>query len=184
MKKSKFFVLTLVLVLGLFAVTGQGFAAGFQEYPIGDEQEVDDAKINVAVVYFQPVPMEPAGMSLAPDKADIHLEADISAVEGNETGLGVGEWVPNLTVHYKMVKKGTNQVIEGTFMPMSASDGPHYGSNVKLAGAGSYDLTLTIESPLKQNYLVHTDKETGVSGRFWQKPIVLHWVFDYVPRKW
>ena len=184
MIKRKFLTMPFFALFAMVVSVGQGFAAGFQEYPIGDEQEVPEAKINVAAVYFQPVPMEPAGMGLTPDKADIHLETDISAIEGNETGFGVGEWIPFLTVHYNLTKQGSGQVIEGTLMPMNASDGPHYGANVKLAGAGTYDVTFTIESPTRQNYMLHTDKETGVPGRFWEKPIVLHWTFDYVPRSW
>lgn len=184
MNKKKFLSMAFAAMFSVFTAAAPVFAAGFQEYPIGDEQEVPDAKINVAVVYFQPVPMEPMSSALPPEKADIHLEADISAIEGNSTGFGVGEWVPYLTIHYKMVKQGTGEVIEGTLMPMNASDGPHYGTNVKMKGAGIYDLTFSIDSPLRMNYGVHTDKETGVEGRFWQKPINLHWVFNYVPRHW
>jgi uncharacterized protein involved in high-affinity Fe2+ transport len=182
MKKS---LLTLLFAaLFAFAAAGQCLAAGFQEYPIGDEQESADGKFKVALVYFQPVPMEPKGMSLEPSQADIHLETDISAIEGNDQGFGIGEWIPNLTVHYSLKKQGTGEVVEGTLMPMNASDGPHYGANVKLLGAGTYDVAITVESPLRQNYLLHVDKETGVEGRFWSKPIVLNWEFPYVPRHW
>ena len=34
------------------------------------------------------------------------------------------------------------------------------------------------------NYGLHVDKETGVEGRFWNEPVVLHWTFNYVPRNW
>jgi membrane antigen len=128
--------------------------------------------------------MEPAGMSLPADQADIHIETDIHATEGNECGFGVGEWIPNLTVHYKFTKRETGESIEGVFMPMSADDGPHYGANVKMLGAGTYDCDFSIDSPARQNYLLHTDKETGVPGHFWTEPVKLHWVFNYVPRKW
>jgi len=154
---------------------------GFQEYPIGDEKEMEGLKI--AAVYFQPVEMEPA-MGLPPEKADIHLEADISATPDNKTGFGIGEWVPYLTVKYKLKNLTTGQATEGNFMPMNASDGPHYGDNVKMLGAGKYELTFIIESPEKQHYMLHTDKETGVEGRFWQKPLEVKWEFDFVPRKW
>ncbi|WP_406676790.1 iron transporter [Neomoorella carbonis] len=155
---------------------------GFQEYPIGDEKEVEGLKI--AAVYFQPVAMEPAGAGLAPDKADIHLEADITATPDNKTGFGVGEWVPYLNVKYKLKKLDNGQVVEGTFMPMNASDGPHYGANVKMLGAGKYELTYIVESPEKQGYALHTDKETGVEGRFWKKPVEVKWEFNFIPRKW
>jgi uncharacterized protein involved in high-affinity Fe2+ transport len=76
------------------AFSGNVSAAGFQEYPIGDEQEAGQQHFKVALVYFQPIQMEPAGMMLEPDKADIHMETDIHATEGNNTGFGVGEWIP------------------------------------------------------------------------------------------
>lgn len=185
MKKIKRLFMVMVAVLALFAMGAQGFAAeqkGFQEYPIGDEQEFEGTKIEV--VYFQPVMMEPEGMGLSPDKADIHLEMDIKATEDNKTGFGVGDWIPYLTVKYKLTKLDDGQVIEGTFMPMNASDGPHYGNNVKMLGAGKYELVLTVESPEKQGFALHVDKETGVEGRFWSAPIVAKWDFDYIPRSW
>jgi uncharacterized protein involved in high-affinity Fe2+ transport len=184
--------LPLLLLLAFFVCLGfapsamaqaPGAAtAGFQEYPIGDDQDV--GPLHVAGVYFQPVDMEPLGEGGLPKaQADMHLEADISANEGNNLGYGAGDFVPNLTVRYKAQKKG-GKLIEGVFMPMSASDGPHYGNNVKLDGAGQYHITFIIESPEKQDYLLHVDKETGVEGRFWKEPLEVSWDFDYVPRNW
>ena len=161
---------------------GDNQAAGFTEYPIGDEVEIEG--LIVAAVYFQPVRMEPAekaGLKL--EETDIHLEADIHALNENQTGFGAGEWVPYLTVKYKLKNMDTAKEQEGTFMPMSASDGPHYGANVKMMGAGKYKLTFTIESPEKQDYLLHVDEETGVPGRFWKKPLEVSWDFNYLPRK-
>lgn len=155
--------------------------AGFTEYPIGDPKEVPG--LTIAAVYFQPVEMEPQA-GPAPVDADIHLEADIAAAKGNKTGFGVGEFVPNLTVGYKLKKLDSGEVLEGNMMPMNASDGAHYGNNVKMLGAGNYELTFIIDSPEKQGYVLHVDKETGVEGRFWKKPIELNWNFSFVPRKW
>jgi uncharacterized protein involved in high-affinity Fe2+ transport len=161
------------------AATG---GAGFEEFPLGDDQDV--GPLHVAGVYFQPVDMLPEGVGGLPkDQADMHLEADISANENNELGYGAGDFIPNLTVRYKIEKVG-GKTIEGVFMPMSASDGPHYGNNVKLDGAGDYKITFIIESPEKQNYLLHVDKETGVEGRFWKEPIQVSWDFKWVPRTW
>ncbi|MCZ7665282.1 MAG: iron transporter [Thermoleophilia bacterium] len=154
---------------------------GFTEYPIGDPQEIEG--LTVAAVYFQPVPMEPK-TGLGPEETDIHIEADISASSGNTTGFGIGEFVPYLTVRYTLTKKDSGEVIEGSMMPMNASDGAHYGNNVKLAGAGTYELKFVIESPAEQNYALHTDEVTGVEGRFWRKPIELTWDFPYVERNW
>ncbi|MDR1487446.1 MAG: iron transporter [Deltaproteobacteria bacterium] len=159
-----------------------GEAAGFEEFPIGDDHIV--GPLMIAGVYFQPVDMEPLGLGGLPAaESDMHMEADISAVENNGLGYGAGDFVPDLTVKYKAVKED-GKVIEGNFMPMSASDGPHYGNNVKLDGAGKYKITFIIESPDKQGYLLHVDKATGVEGRFWKEPIEVSWDFDWVPRTW
>ncbi|MDR1049317.1 MAG: iron transporter [Synergistaceae bacterium] len=167
---------------GMAAAPAPGEAQGFEEFPIGDEQEV--GPLNIAGVYFQPVDMEPAGMSGIPaSQADMHLEADISALEGNDLGYGVGDFVPYLTVRYRIQKQGGN-LIEGTFMPMSASDGPHYGANLKLDGAGKYKITFIVDNPEKAGYLLHVDKETGVPGHFWTRPLEVSWDFDFIPRKW
>ena len=164
------------------AAPAPGTEAGFEEFPLGDEIIV--GPLQVAGVYFQPVDMEPAGTGGLPaSQADMHLEADISAIEGNDLGYGAGDFVPYLTVKYIAEKKGGKK-IEGSFMPMSASDGPHYGNNVKLDGPGDYRITFIIENPEKQGYLLHVDKETGVPGRFWKEPLVVGWDFKYVPRAW
>jgi uncharacterized protein involved in high-affinity Fe2+ transport len=184
-----FLAAALVIVLGTFGTAGEAGApapgeatAGFEEFPIGDDQIV--GPLNIAGVYFQPVDMEPATAGGLPaSRADMHLEADITAVAGNELGFGAGDFVPNLTVRYIAEKRGGKKT-EGVFMPMSASDGPHYGNNVKLDGAGTYKITFIIESPEKQDYLLHVDKETGVTGRFWKEPITVSWDFDFIPRAW
>ena len=171
-------------VTAMAAAPAPGAAtAGFEEFPLGDEQKA--GPLQVAGVYFQPVDMEPAGLGGLPaSKADMHLEADISALEGNDLGYGVGDFVPYLTVKYRIEKKGSSKVIEGNFMPMSASDGPHYGNNVKLDGPGDYKITFIIDNPEKQGYLLHVDKKTGVTGRFWKEPLKVSWDFKFVPRAW
>jgi uncharacterized protein involved in high-affinity Fe2+ transport len=155
--------------------------AGFEEFPIGDDIEV--GPLNVAGVYFQPVDMLPAGNSLPASQADMHIEADISALE-NDLGYGVGDFVPNLTVLYEVSKSDGSWSINGTFMPMNASDGPHYGANIKLDGAAAYHIKFIIQSPESQGFLLHVDQETGVPGRFWQQPLTAEWDFDFIPRVW
>lgn len=159
-------------------------AAGFEEFPIGDDIEV--GPLNVAAVYFQPVVMEPIESSgLTKDEASMHIEADISALAGNNLGFGKGDWVPYLTVDYTIANRSDGKVVlEGSFMPMSASDGPHYGANILLEKAGQYLVTFSIKSPENNGYLLHVDKETGVSGKFWKEPLIAQWEFDYVPREW
>ncbi len=75
--------------------------AGFTEYPIFEDETV--GFMNVSAVFFQAVPMT-AGATIKEQKAedyDIHLEADISALE-NTLGYEKGSWVPYLTVDYKV----------------------------------------------------------------------------------
>ncbi|MDQ7994083.1 MAG: iron transporter [Propionicimonas sp.] len=155
--------------------------AGFEEFPIGDPQEV--GPLNVAGVYFQPVDMDPAGMGLAASESDMHIEADVSALANNELGYGAGDFVPGLTVDYT-ITDAAGKAYEGTFMPMNASDGPHYGANIKLGDAGTYKVSFTIHSPAENGHMVHTDETTGVTGRFWTTPLEVSWDFDYVPREW
>jgi uncharacterized protein involved in high-affinity Fe2+ transport len=156
-------------------------AAGFTEYPVGDPLSLPP--LEVAAVYFQPVDMEPAGMGLSAAESDMHLEADISAGE-NDLGYGVGDFVPNLTVDYSITREDGTVASEGTFMPMNASDGPHYGANVALPDAGTYKVKFEISPPDSNGHVLHVDKETGVTGKYWTTPIVAEWDFDYTPREW
>ena len=147
----------------------------FQEYPAGEPVEMNNMEI--AAVYLQPIDMEPRGMGLPAAKSDVHLEADIHATEGNKNGFGAGEWIPYLKVDYKLVNKDTGESQEGTFMPMVASDGPHYGNNIKMMGPGNYELTYSIEPPVANGLYRHTDEETGVA-QFW-KPFDVTYEFQY-----
>jgi len=110
--------------------------------------------------------------------ADIHLEVDIHATENNPNGFAGGEWMPYLAIHYTLINLDNKKKIEGMMMPMVASDGPHYGDNVKMAGVGRYKLVLKIDSPLKQGFGRHTDKETGVGP--WFKPFEVEYKLNYL----
>ena len=59
-------------------------------------------------------------------------------------------------------------------MPMAASDGPHYGQNIKLAGNGTYKVTFTVKFPDSSVYLIHTD-ETGPEKSTFPQTIVITW---------
>ena len=137
--------------------------------------------MEIAAVYLQPILMEPRGMGLAPSLADIHLEADIHATKGNKNGFGVGQWIPYLTIEYTLTNNDTGKKQTGTFMPMIASDGTHYGANVKMMGIGNYTVVYHIDPPSKAGLYRHTDKETGV-GRWW-KAFDVKYDFKYVGLK-
>lgn len=174
MNKSARF--TLGLAAACFALSANAL-----EYPIGTPQNV--AGMEVAAVYLQPVEMEPEGhMSKAGD-ADIHLEADIHALSSNSNGFAEGAWIPHLLVRFELTKLPGGEVVKGEMMPMVASDGPHYGDNVKLKGPGKYKVKFTIYPPnAKENthgnhFGRHTDKATGV--RPWFKPVETEWEFAF-----
>jgi uncharacterized protein involved in high-affinity Fe2+ transport len=161
------------LVAALAATTASAL-----ETPIGKPQK--QAGMEVAAVYLQPVAMEPPGMMKSVAESDIHLEADIRAQSDNVNGFADGTWVPYLNIGYELTKAGNAQKITGTMMPMVASDGPHYGDNVKLAGAGKYTLKLSIAPPgasAHAHFGRHTDKETGVGP--WFKPFTVQYEFTY-----
>ena len=168
------------------AATAPGDAAGFEEIPIFEDEEL--GFINLSAVYFQPVPMQSETQNISAEGYNLHLEADVSALENN-LGYGVGDWIPYLTVDYKVVGSNGEVAAEGSFMPMAASDGPHYGANIALPEADTYSITFTIHSPAENGYLIHSDAETGPGG-------VLEDVFgdgnleytfegwDYIPQEW
>ena len=163
------------------AAAAPGEEAGFEETPIFEDEEAG-GWLNVSAVYFQPVPMTD-GSTI--EGKDIHLEADISAL-ANDFGFGVGDWVPYLTVDYKVTDASGKTEAEGTFMEMSASDGPHYGANIAMPdGQGTYDIEITIHSPADNNYLLHTDAETGPGAQSFDDgvdwPLTVKASWDYVP---
>ncbi|MEE6075263.1 iron transporter [Avibacterium paragallinarum] len=154
-------------------------ALAFKEYPIGEAVTMNGMEI--AAVYLQPIDMEPRGMGLSAKDSDIHLEADIHATKGNDNGFGEGEWMPYLTISYTLVNTDTGEKQEGTFMPMVAGDGPHYGTNIKMMGVGNYKVTYHIDPPSKAGMHRHTDSETGV-GRWW-KPFDVSYEFKFTGLK-
>ena len=115
------------------------------EYPIGAPKNV--AGMEVAAVYLQPIEMEPEGHMRKAADSDVHMEADIHALANNPNGYAEGAWVPFLQIRYELTKLPAGEKITGDFMPMVASDGPHYGDNVKLAGPGKYRLKYTVYPP-------------------------------------
>jgi periplasmic iron binding protein len=156
-------------------------AAWALEYPIGTPQQRHGMEI--AAVYLQPVEMEPDGMMAKAAASDVHMEADIRALANNPNGFSEGEFVPYLLVKYEVIKAGGGEKIAGSFMPMVANDGPHYGDNVKLAGPGKYLVKYTIyppnapENPSGAHFGRHTDRQTGV--RPWFKTFQVEYEFTF-----
>jgi uncharacterized protein involved in high-affinity Fe2+ transport len=158
-----------------------GSVASAKEYPIGKPQKIEAAGFEVAAVYLQPIDMEPAGMMRPAADSDVHLEADIKATKGNKNGYAEGDWVGYLKITYELTKAGEKDSIKGDAMPMVASDGPHYGDNVKLSGPGKYTLKFNISPPGSDahgsHFGRHVDKETGVAP--WFKPFTVEYEFTF-----
>jgi len=146
------------------------------EYPAGDPVMING--MEVAAVYLQPIEMEPAGMMKPAAETDIHLEADIHATKDNTNGFAEGDWIPDLAITYDLVSEDGSYKSSGSFMPMVASDGPHYGDNIKLGGEGKYKLTFHISPPGTDTHFGrHVDKETGVAP--WFAPFDASYEFVY-----
>ena len=156
-------------------LSGFGHAVA-AEYPAGDPVIANGMEIGA--VYLQPIEMEPAGMMKPAADTDIHLEADIHATRDNTNGFAEGDWIPDLAITYDLVSEDGSFKASGSFMPMVASDGPHYGDNVKLGGEGKYKLTFHIAPPgTGTHFGRHVDKETGVAA--WFAPFDASYEFVY-----
>lgn len=131
--------------------------------------------MEIAAVYLQAVTMEPAHAHHA--DTDIHIEADVKGMKGNSNGFAEGDWIPYLDISYELTKPGSAFRKSGKLVPMVASDGPHYGDNVRMDGPGKYRVAYKI-APAAHGFLRHTDKETGVGK--WYEPFTVEWDFTYV----
>lgn len=169
-------LINLTLLSAALAATGSALAA---ETPIGQHQTVNG--LEVGAVYLQAVEMEPAGMMRAAKDSDIHLEADIHVAKNSKgKSFAPGDWIPNMLVKYELQKVGSTKKISGDMMGMVASDGTHYGDNVKMDGPGKYKLKLTVLPPSQNPHVHfgrHVDKETKADE--WFKPFELKYEFAY-----
>lgn len=147
------------------------------EFPIGAPQVAGG--MEVAAVYLQPIEMDPPGMMQPASESDVHLEADIHATGDNANGFAEGDWVPNLHVEYKVKNLDKGGEAAGALEAMVASDGPHYGDNVKLSGPGRYAVELTIHpgGHGMMSFGRHVDKETGVAE--WPEAFSLDYQFVF-----
>ncbi len=174
-KMRKMMVLNRWPAAALAAVTFGG-AAVADEFPAGDPVEV--AGMEIAGIYLQPVEMEPAMAAQDATATDIHLEADIHALDGNPNGFGAGDWIPYLSIGFALRREGSDWTTSGMLHPMVASDGPHYGVNVALDGPGTYEVSFEIRPPAGEHFMRHTDEETGVAS--WWDPIVYTGTFNFI----
>lgn len=149
----------------------------FREYFIGDPIERGGENLEIAAVWFPAVAMDGHP---APDLAHVvHLEADVTATEGNPHGFARGQFVPYLKIQYTITPSAGGEPITGELLPMVARDGLHYGANVALPAAGSYKLSYQFEPPSAGGLGRHADAETGVAA--WWPPFGVSWDWDYAP---
>ena len=155
--------------------TAAGPVAGFREYPIGDPQGFEKNHIRVAAVWLPSVTME-GDMSTS---GAIHVEADITATENNPNGFAAGEFVPYLTITYKLTTPDGKTVLDkGKLLPMIARDGLHYGTSMIPPKLGTYKLTYAIEPPSSGGLGRHHDPSTGV-GPWWEPfQVDFEWEFE------
>jgi uncharacterized protein involved in high-affinity Fe2+ transport len=158
---------TSAILLGCALYATAMVPAAAKEYPVGKPQE--QSGMEIGAVYLQPIEMDPPDIMAPAKDSDVHLEADVKAAKDNRNGFAQGDWIPYLTVTYELTKLDTKVSKTGDFMAMVASDGPHYGDNVKMMGPGKYRLHLTIAPPGANPHIHfgrHVDKETGVEPWF------------------
>ena len=176
-----FIYIQRTLIVSSMLAAFLAFSLCAQEYPVGIPKQRNGMEI--AAVYLQPVRMDPTGMMTPSEDSDVHLEADIRALDINEHGFSAGDWIPYLHIKYVVQKLGTNKTISGHFMPMVANDGPHYGDNIKLFGPGKYTVKYTVfapnapENPSGKHFGRHTDRLTGVPP--WFETFTVDYKFIY-----
>ncbi|MCF6200372.1 MAG: iron transporter [Hyphomicrobiaceae bacterium] len=150
----------------------QAAETAFSETPIGGP--VMKNGMQIVAVYLENVGMDPVPANGA--SGDIHVEADIHAIAGNKHGFSKGQWIPGLSIKYDIEKVGGGLKASGSFIPMLAIDGAHYGINMKLAGKGKYKITYHISPPGKSLFRHATGKSAVPE---WWKPFAVSWEFDY-----
>lgn len=163
--------LTVLVTVSSFAVLAR---AG--EVRIG--QPVEQHGMEIAAVYVEPAVSQDdywGGVSRE-EGATIHLEADIHATRDNKHGFRAGAWIPYLTVEYALRNRETGEERKGLLWQMVATDGPHYGTNIRLQ-PGIYDLSFTIHNPSTGGLARHTDMETGIPK--WWDAFTVHYTLEY-----
>ena len=163
----------------LFTLTFAGLLASrlaFADHPIS-QPAVYQNKVEAALIWVEPVTMEPMPTMKKGQHYAIHNELDQHAVKGDKMGFGVGGWIPDCEVACTISKQKSDWRIVFSMMSMVANDGPHYGRNIALDGPGIYDETCAIDPPDWRGFFRHTDKDTGVAPFFEPYSISGHFTF-------
>jgi len=173
-----FYLLGVLLLVGPIGLSA---AEAPKEVSLGAPINRQDAGLTISAGYEAPLTIEGVDSNgrplfFSPDKAGLFLAVDARGARGNKNGFGAGEVIPYLSVSYALKRQGGGEVQQGQLHPLVTRQGLRYGNNIKLAGSGTYTLTLTVEPPIKVGFGRHTDMETGVAR--WWKPFRVEWTFQ------
>jgi uncharacterized protein involved in high-affinity Fe2+ transport len=101
-----------------------------------------------------------------PADVSFHLMVDLNDAQTNVA-------IPYASV-WGTIKAGGKTPFDESLWPMiSRYMGPHYGNDVALPGAGSYQLTLLISPPVSARHLEYED--------VWLKPHTVNFTFHWQP---
>lgn len=138
--------------------------------------------VEIAAGYAGGVVLDRTPATLAQSDKAVHLEAAVHAAKGETHGFAEGAFIPYLSIAYSMTKDGMPTFRRsGLLYPMTSRSGPHYGTNLEMAGAGTYHLTYIVSPPTAHGMMRHADKAGGVPD--WWKPITASWTFNYPEAK-
>ena len=159
---------------GCIALLSLCLASGAQalEYPIGTPHNV--AGMEIAAVYLQPIDMEPAGHMRAAADSDIHIEADIHALDSNTNGFAEGAWIPFLKSATRSRRSARAMRPGASSWRWSRATARTTATTSSSRAPGKYKVKYTIsppnapDNPLAHHFGRHTDRATGV--RPWFKP--------------
>ena len=118
------------------------------------------------------------GANPAPAPGDIHLLAKFQATEGNPNGTAKGIGCHRSRSASRHPGPG-GRAVSGLLRPLVASDGPRYGANLSLPGAGDYHLKFRIEPPSDDALGRLVDPSDGVAP--WWKPFEVEFAWTFRP---
>lgn len=113
--------------------------------------------------------------------AALFFAVDIRALRRNGNGFGYLDFVPYLSISYTVRREDGGEAGRGGLYPLVTPGGLRYGNNIKLPGAGTYVVSVTVEPPNKVGFGRHTDLETGVAR--WWAPFQLEWTLRHPAQK-
>ena len=153
------------------AAASEAVAAGVKPVPTQVLGTADWQGMKITASAMTPVPFliyNGTTMQEVKPPADVsfHLMVDLNDAQTNVA-------IPYASV-WGTIKAGGKTPFDESLWPMiSRYMGPHYGNDVALPGAGSYQLTLLISPPVSARHLEYED--------VWLKPHTVNFTFHWQP---